>query len=162
MCEEFFNQGDKEKSLGMAVSTMTDRTTVNKNSMQIGFIEYVVCPLYESFVKLFPTLSVLLDNLLVNCREWSNRSIEEIKSQRKPGYDGEIQKLESRFSHLSERVNNVIKSVEPIAKDLDLARRREEEMGLVIENAMSTSTFGVPSVLSGSVNTGVLTDVIEE
>ena len=43
--EEFFAQGDKERSLGLPVSKMMDRETVDLATLQMGFIEFVIRPL---------------------------------------------------------------------------------------------------------------------
>ena len=43
--EEFCLQGDKEKSMGLEVSPMCDRDSINLCNMQMGFIEFVVAPL---------------------------------------------------------------------------------------------------------------------
>merc|ERR1719478_606839 len=64
--EEFFEQGDKEKKLGITVQMLNDREKVNRPSSQIGFIEFVVAPLCVAQVKLFPGLYELGDNLVDN------------------------------------------------------------------------------------------------
>lgn len=43
--EEFCQQGDKERELGLEISPMCDRTNINLANMQMGFIEFVVAPL---------------------------------------------------------------------------------------------------------------------
>ena len=52
--EEFFNQGDREKTLGLPVSPMMDRETTIVSVSQINFIEFVVAPLCSAFSKMFP------------------------------------------------------------------------------------------------------------
>lgn len=51
--EEFCLQGDKEKSMGLEVSPMCDRDTINLCNMQMGFIEFVVAPLIIGKAQLF-------------------------------------------------------------------------------------------------------------
>ena len=63
---EFFAQGEKEKSLGIPVSPMMDRGATNVAMSQINFIEFVVAPLYASFVRLFPETAELVGNLVGN------------------------------------------------------------------------------------------------
>ncbi len=46
MLDEFFLQGDLERSSGLAVSPMMDRGSTNLAISQINFIEFVVAPLY--------------------------------------------------------------------------------------------------------------------
>ena len=43
---EFFNQGDKERDLGLKISMFMDRETTNIAKCQIGFIDILVGPLY--------------------------------------------------------------------------------------------------------------------
>ena len=59
--EEFYYQGDKEKELGLKCSC--DRNTVTIYKSQLGFIDYVVNPFCELFVKVFPKLNYLKNNI---------------------------------------------------------------------------------------------------
>ncbi|KAJ3055057.1 High affinity cAMP-specific 3',5'-cyclic phosphodiesterase 7A [Rhizophlyctis rosea] len=45
--EEFFQQGDQEKEKGLPVSMFMDRTNTVIPKCQVGFIDYIVTPLYE-------------------------------------------------------------------------------------------------------------------
>eukprot|EP00118_Oscarella_pearsei_P001894 m.8827 g.8827 ORF g.8827 m.8827 type:complete len:539 (+) comp20885_c0_seq2:38-1654(+) len=56
LLEEYFNQGDREKREGLPVAPFMDRETVTKPSAQIGFIKFVLLPLFESVSTLFPQL----------------------------------------------------------------------------------------------------------
>merc|ERR1719217_1003786 len=77
--EEFFAQGDQEKTLGLPVQMLNDRDKVNKPNSQIGFIEFVVAPLIAAQVRLFPNLFELGDNLGRNLEQWENVWINESK-----------------------------------------------------------------------------------
>ena len=68
--EEFCQQGDKEKALGLVCTC--DRNTVKLNKNQIGFIDYVVEGYVSSFVQIFPSLKFLHDNLVVNREKFVN------------------------------------------------------------------------------------------
>merc|ERR1719456_1227491 len=68
--EEFFNQGDQEKKLGITVQMLNDRDKVNRPTSQIGFIEFIVAPFIIGQVKLFPGLYEFLDHVEENLREW--------------------------------------------------------------------------------------------
>ena len=46
---EFFHQGDKERSHGIAVSSLCDRNSCIVPSSQLGFFEYIVLPMYSSW-----------------------------------------------------------------------------------------------------------------
>lgn len=47
--EEFFRQGDKEKELGLPVGGLHDRDTTNIPKSQMGFIDFIVLPLWETW-----------------------------------------------------------------------------------------------------------------
>jgi len=65
--EEFFNQGDKEKVMGLEVSPMCDRLTTRVYKSQIGFIEFVVLPLFNAFSMVAPWVGErVLPQLLEN------------------------------------------------------------------------------------------------
>merc|ERR1719376_1106584 len=46
--EEFFQQGDKEKDAGLEISPMCDRFNATIEKSQVGFIDYIVHPLWET------------------------------------------------------------------------------------------------------------------
>jgi len=68
--EEFFDQGDKEKQLGIPVQGLNDRTKVNRPLSQIGFIEFMVVPLATANVRIFPALHETAMFLSTNMHEW--------------------------------------------------------------------------------------------
>ena len=92
--EEFFQQGDKERSMGMDISPMCDRynATIEKSqviikhsmqhsagldisSLQVGFIDYIVHPLWETWADLVqPDAQDILDTLEEN-RDWYQSQI---------------------------------------------------------------------------------------
>ena len=51
LAEEYAQQGDDERALGIAISPMCDRRSQDIPSMQIGFMNLVVMPLYDEFFK---------------------------------------------------------------------------------------------------------------
>jgi hypothetical protein len=56
--DEFFAQGDAERAAGLPVSAGFDRTQVataaDKARGQLGFINYVVAPLYAALARVAP------------------------------------------------------------------------------------------------------------
>ncbi len=75
--EEFFCQGDKERELGMDISPMCDRNNATIEKSQIGFIDYIVHPLWETWADLVqPDASEILEALEAN-REYYERIIRE-------------------------------------------------------------------------------------
>ncbi|EGR34747.1 hypothetical protein IMG5_002800 [Ichthyophthirius multifiliis] len=55
---EFWCQGDQEKELNLPVSYLCDRYTTNTAKCQIGFIDFVVFPLYSSIKLFLPKLDI--------------------------------------------------------------------------------------------------------
>ena len=49
VCQEFFLQGDKERSLGIPISMFCDREGANKAKSQYGFLTNIWYPLYDTF-----------------------------------------------------------------------------------------------------------------
>jgi hypothetical protein len=70
--EEFFAQGDKERQLGMQISDLMDRTTINIAKSSMGFIDVIVEPAYLAFAKFLPHIQVNLDNISANKSKWKN------------------------------------------------------------------------------------------
>ncbi|XP_058063271.1 cAMP-specific 3',5'-cyclic phosphodiesterase, isoforms N/G [Anopheles bellator] len=64
LMEEFFRQGDRERAAGMDVSPMCDRLSATVESSQVGFIDYIVHPLWEAWAELVrPDAQDILDRL---------------------------------------------------------------------------------------------------
>ncbi|XP_014680940.1 PREDICTED: cAMP-specific 3',5'-cyclic phosphodiesterase, isoforms N/G-like [Priapulus caudatus] len=73
--EEFFQQGDKEKAQGLDVSPMCDRQNATIEKSQVGFIDYIVHPLWETWADLvYPDAQEMLDQLEEN-RDWYQSQI---------------------------------------------------------------------------------------
>jgi hypothetical protein len=68
--EEFFSQGDREKSEKLPVSFLCDRNTTNIPKSQIGFITNIVLPCYKVLTQLLPSCGFLLKNLYSNLENW--------------------------------------------------------------------------------------------
>ena len=68
--QEFFEQGDKEREKGLNISPNCDRHKVSVNESQIGFIDYIVRPVWETWSDLVhPDVQEMLDVLEEN-RMW--------------------------------------------------------------------------------------------
>ncbi|CAL8081795.1 unnamed protein product [Calicophoron daubneyi] len=80
--EEFFRQGDRERSLKIEISPMCDRETVAVEKSQVSFIDFVAHPLLESWCDLVhPSEQIILDTLADN-RDWYESQAEGVKSAR--------------------------------------------------------------------------------
>ena len=78
--EEFFLQGDYERKLGLPVSSVCNRDSVNIAKSQVGFINAIAMPLFLPLVKRFPELGFLKENLEFNREKWAGRIQEFQKS----------------------------------------------------------------------------------
>jgi hypothetical protein len=96
--DEFFAQGDVEKEKGIPVQMLNDRDKVNFPNSQIGFIEFVILPLAEKTVDLFPRLHYCADHLSQNLSTWADRWESECNPQRE-----EADKVRARVSKAVER-----------------------------------------------------------
>ncbi|NXQ57263.1 PDE4D phosphodiesterase, partial [Anthoscopus minutus] len=73
--EEFFRQGDRERERGMEISPMCDKHNASVEKSQVGFIDYIVHPLWETWADLVhPDAQDILDTLEDN-REWYQSTI---------------------------------------------------------------------------------------
>ncbi|NXJ72186.1 PDE4D phosphodiesterase, partial [Rostratula benghalensis] len=67
---EFFRQGDREREKGMEISPMCDKHTASVEKSQVGFIDFIAHPLWETWADLVhPDAQEILDTLEDN-REW--------------------------------------------------------------------------------------------
>ncbi|KAJ3190549.1 cAMP-specific 3',5'-cyclic phosphodiesterase 4A [Irineochytrium annulatum] len=67
--EEFMRQGDMEKRLSIPVSPYMDRDNINVPSSQIGFIDYVILPLFDAYDKYNP-IPHIMEHLKRNRDHW--------------------------------------------------------------------------------------------
>uniref|UniRef100_A0A8C8EG26 Phosphodiesterase n=1 Tax=Oncorhynchus tshawytscha TaxID=74940 RepID=A0A8C8EG26_ONCTS len=78
--EEFFSQGDRERERGMEISPMCDKHNASVQKSQVGFIDYIVHPLWETWADLVhPDAQDILDTLEDN-REWYQSIIPQSPS----------------------------------------------------------------------------------
>ncbi|KAJ8260848.1 hypothetical protein COCON_G00165710 [Conger conger] len=78
--EEFFSQGDRERDRGMEISPMCDKHNASVEKSQVGFIDYIVHPLWETWADLVhPDAQEILDTLEEN-RDWYQSTIPQSPS----------------------------------------------------------------------------------
>ena len=72
---EMGNQVQKEKELGLKVTASFDNITKEKQAkMEVGFIDFIVFPLFQELQAALPELSQLCDTIRENRNEWLKRS----------------------------------------------------------------------------------------
>ena len=79
--EEFCQQGDKEKELGLVCTCDRNKVQLNKN--QIGFIDYVVEGFNSILIQVFPSLKFLHDQLVENRENFVNYKDEDNNDDKK-------------------------------------------------------------------------------
>jgi len=105
--DEFFAQGDMEKKAGIPVQMLNDREKVNPPNSQIGFIEFVIAPMAEKVVTLFPQLDGIAEDLSQNVQNWADMWANEAS----PDADalaktrGRVQKVVSKLSAVKREFN---------------------------------------------------------
>ena len=70
LSEEFWLQGDKEKSMNLPVSFLCDRDSYNIPQSQVGFIKGFIIPTFDCLVNIFPSLKYTMDNAKTNLKKW--------------------------------------------------------------------------------------------
>lgn len=68
--EEFFRQGDVERTSGMTISPLFDRSKQGITKSQVGFFDIVIIPLFHTFSKVFGNCKPLLTYVMRNYRYW--------------------------------------------------------------------------------------------
>ncbi|GFO22376.1 high affinity cgmp-specific 3',5'-cyclic phosphodiesterase 9a [Plakobranchus ocellatus] len=76
LLEEYFNQSDREKMEGLPVAPFMDRDKVTKPTAQIGFIKFVLIPMFETVAKVFTQI----DEVMVQPLKTAKDRYEEMKS----------------------------------------------------------------------------------
>ncbi|TRY89195.1 hypothetical protein DNTS_025385 [Danionella cerebrum] len=95
--QEFFQQGDKERERGMEISPMCDKHTASVEKSQVGFIDYIVHPLWETWGDLVhPDAQEILDTLEDN-RDWYQSTIPQSPSPPPVGPDNELESCRNKF-----------------------------------------------------------------
>uniref|UniRef100_A0AAX7TW48 Phosphodiesterase n=1 Tax=Astatotilapia calliptera TaxID=8154 RepID=A0AAX7TW48_ASTCA len=86
LLEEYFMQSDREKSEGLPVAPFMDRDKVTKPTAQIGFIKFVLIPMFETVMKLFPQIEELMVQPLRDSRDHYEelKQIDDAMTEVKP------------------------------------------------------------------------------
>nr|XP_034190050.1 uncharacterized protein LOC117608685 isoform X2 [Osmia lignaria] len=110
VCEEFFRQGDYERRLNLPVTPLCDRHTTSIPKIQVGFLKFVVTPLYEEWHRfLGDGLSVsLMEHLRGNQKRWEALNLQETAEE-----------TETEISELEEAEDAVSSVDDPVADEDD-------------------------------------------
>jgi len=72
--KEFFTQGDAERAFGRLISLNCDRYDVVVPKAQVGFISFLVAPLYKALHAYSPSLGELVEQLEYNRKHFEQRT----------------------------------------------------------------------------------------
>ncbi|CAB1329101.1 unnamed protein product [Coregonus sp. 'balchen'] len=75
LLEEYFMQSDREKAESLPVAPFMDREKVTRPTAQIGFIKFVLIPMFETVMKLFPQI----EDVMIQPLKESRDRYEELK-----------------------------------------------------------------------------------
>jgi len=73
--EEFFRQGDEERRQLLPISAFMDRTKPSEAKCQLGFIDFIVGPLFEVWVNFLPEMTNCLVLVEQNRAMWKKRQL---------------------------------------------------------------------------------------
>ena len=80
LMNEFWNQGDKEKELGLPVSFLCDRDNVNVPKSQVGFINTFLVNTIQELVEVNKNFEIMKKNALDNVKIWEKLEKEKRKT----------------------------------------------------------------------------------
>jgi hypothetical protein len=67
---EFFKQGDLESKQSLPISLLCDRKTTNIDKSQIGFMNFIIIPTFESLLNVVPEVSPYMNYLKSNLKKY--------------------------------------------------------------------------------------------
>jgi cAMP-specific phosphodiesterase 4 len=73
---EFFEQGDRERVAGRGISPLCDRKSVSRPGSQVGFIDFIIKPTFQTISELCDCTETL-ENMEANRRYWADLVAKE-------------------------------------------------------------------------------------
>jgi len=150
--------------LGMNVSPLMDRITGNVAKSQIGFINFMVMPLYEIWVEEFEDFKECYQQMGSNLEYWKNELEKqtnggESKNEKKE----EDSKADSPKSDGEEKTGKTLQILEKVAKEKsseDLKKKfgsqTPEEEGVSLKRTASNASDTVESTKTVAQGIGLL------
>jgi len=84
LTKEFLDQGDKELELGMEPGALFDRRKVNMEKGQIGFIDFIILPLWINWTTFIGADDEWINQINLNKEEWQRRAGVEMQEKESP------------------------------------------------------------------------------
>ena len=82
--KEFFDQGDKERALGLEISMLCDRKTTNFAKSQIGFLNFMILPYFSCLESILPKMECMTTNIKNNVEEYKHL-VDQYENEMKEG-----------------------------------------------------------------------------
>jgi len=79
LTREFLEQGDKEIELGMEPGALFDRRKANMEKGQIGFINFIILPLWINWTSFIGAEEEWIQQIHLNKEEWQRRASVELQ-----------------------------------------------------------------------------------
>uniref|UniRef100_A0A8C9V9I2 Phosphodiesterase n=1 Tax=Scleropages formosus TaxID=113540 RepID=A0A8C9V9I2_SCLFO len=137
---EFFTQGDRERDKGMEISPMCDKHNASIEKSQVGFIDYIVHPLWETWADLVhPDAQEILDMLEDN-REWYQSMIPH-----SPSPSPEDQEKEESAGGIEGSASSSASAGDKFQFELTLEEEGESDVDSPPEDQQLTADTGGPS-----------------
>ena len=75
--QEFWQQGDEERQLGVPISPMCDRYNCSIKKCQQGFLKFVIAPLFHSFTSYLKSMEeATVPNITFNEQYWQTQDVD--------------------------------------------------------------------------------------
>jgi len=84
LTKEFLKQGDRELELGMEPGALFDRRKVNMEKGQIGFIDFIILPLWINWTTFIGADDEWINQINLNKEEWQRRAGVEMQEKQSP------------------------------------------------------------------------------
>jgi hypothetical protein len=93
LTREFLEQGDRELELGMEPGALFDRRKVNMEKGQIGFIDFIILPLWINWTTFIGADDEWINQINLNKEEWQRRA--GVESQEKESQSSSLSEAET-------------------------------------------------------------------
>ena len=120
LSNEFWLQGDKEKSMNLPVSFLCDRNNTDIPKSQLGFIGGFIIPTFNCLITMFPTLSYTVENANYNLAEWQKLA----NAGRKTGWTPPKKNKQS-MENGSPNVRNIVKENKKVKTNLSSSNTKQ-------------------------------------
>ncbi|KAK7101205.1 probable 3',5'-cyclic phosphodiesterase pde-5 [Littorina saxatilis] len=138
--EEFWQQGDEEKTKGMTPMPMMDRDKQNElPQLEVGFILGICLPCYKLLVDIMPQTEPMLTGVMNNLKKWQHLADEHSEAEERASSqlsitDGKDEatvsnhKLKEKFRKMDDKVDEVKdKDVKDTYPEVEEKKDREEK-----------------------------------